>query len=131
MNALDHVGADTGPDRLAHQVGIVIVGEHDDGVRPVAADHHYLFHHVATGGFGVDQHDIGARGFDPLGQVDAQAGFVHDLETGLHQGIAQTADFLRGVINQENAEHAVINSRRQREAAAVAELLAWMAKLRA
>ena len=81
----------------------MLVGEHDDRARLVAADQHHLFHHVAAGRFGVDQYHVGAHRLDPLGQVDGQAGFVDHLEAGLDQRGDQATDLLRRIVDQEYA----------------------------
>ncbi|MNF72286.1 hypothetical protein D3C84_542580 [compost metagenome] len=83
----------------------MLVGKHDDGAGLVAGDQHDLFHDVAAGRFGIDQDHVGANGFDAGRQVDGQAGFVDDLEAGLHQGGLEAADFLGGVVDQQDAQH--------------------------
>ncbi|MNV99998.1 hypothetical protein D3C71_1954360 [compost metagenome] len=78
----------------------MFVGEHDDRPWLVAADQHHLLHHVAAGGFGVDQDHVGTYGLDAFGQVDGQPGLVYHLEAGFDQGGFQAADLLRGVVDQ-------------------------------
>ncbi|MNF10513.1 hypothetical protein D3C80_2114760 [compost metagenome] len=46
VNALDDVRADPGLDRLAHDIRVVFVSEHDDGPWLVAADQDDLFHDI-------------------------------------------------------------------------------------
>ena len=105
LDAFNDIGANASADGLAHGIGVVVVGEHDDGPRLVTADHDHLFHHVPAGGVGVDQYHVGANRFDPLGQVDGQTGFLDHLEAGFDQSGAQATDLARGVVDQENAKH--------------------------
>ena len=103
LDALDDVGADPGLDGLAHHLRVVLVGEHDDRPWLVTGDQHHLFHYIAAGRFGVDQHHVGAHRLDPLGQVDGQAGFVDHLEAGFDQRALQATDLFRRIVDQEYA----------------------------
>ncbi len=105
LDAFDDIGADTGPDRLAHHIRVVFVGEHHDGAWLVATDQHHLFQHIAAGGFGVDQDHIRAYAFDPCVQIDGQPRFVDDIETGLDQGGPEPSDFFCGIVDQQDTQH--------------------------
>ncbi|MCY1441170.1 hypothetical protein D9M71_574740 [compost metagenome] len=83
----------------------MLVGEHDDRVRLVAAEQADLLHDVASGRFAVDQDHVRAYCGYTRRQVDGQAGLVDHLEAGFGQRALQAADLLRGVVDQENAQH--------------------------
>ncbi len=89
LHARDHVGANALGERIAHERGVCVIGEHDNGAALITGRKHNMLQSVSCIRLGVDNDQVGLQLLNALGQKHIWGQGGHQIKTTLQQANSQ------------------------------------------